>query len=167
MSRLERTHVLPDGRGVRATYAGEPVGWVVHLVGHEERTVAARDIHDALADLLEPGDGGWPSWLIVAAADLAARDTPLGRRYPCPCCGLLTLHEAPTGTYEICEVGFSEEDDGVQFHDLDEEGGANSVSLTGPARASASTASASPASRRTSGRRCGGAALNRREPAGP
>jgi hypothetical protein len=127
MSRPERTHRLPDGRHVRATYEGEPVGWVVHLVGHEDRPAAARDIHDALADLLEPGERR-PSWFRDAAEDLAARDTPLGRRYPCPCCGYLTLREAPTGTYEICKVCFWE-DDGVQFDDLDSEGGANRVSL--------------------------------------
>ena len=101
MSWPERTHTVPDGRELRATYDGESVGWVVHLVGQEDRPVAARDIHDALVELLEPGEGGWPSWFMEAAEDLAARDTPLGRRYPCPCCGYLTLEEAPTGTYEI------------------------------------------------------------------
>jgi hypothetical protein len=50
------------------------------------------------------------------------------RRYPCPCCGYLTLPEPPAGTYEICEVCFWE-DDGVQFDDPDYEGGANRVSL--------------------------------------
>ncbi|MGB8351845.1 MAG: CPCC family cysteine-rich protein [Gaiella sp.] len=128
MSWPERTHTVPDGRELRATYDGESVGWVVHLVGQEDRPVAARDIHDALVELLEPGEGGWPSWFMEAAEDLAARDTPLGRRYPCPCCGYLTLEEAPTGTYEICGVCFWE-DDGVQFHNLDYEGGANRVSL--------------------------------------
>lgn len=128
MSWPERTHTLPDGRQLRATYEGEPVGWVVHLVGREDRPVAARDIHDAFVELLEPGDGGWPSWFMEAAEYLAARDTPLGHRYPCPCCGYLTLDEAPTGTYNICKVCFWE-DDGVQFHNLDYEGGANKVSL--------------------------------------
>ena len=50
------------------------------------------------------------------------------RRYPCPCCGYLTLPEPPPGTYEICKVCFWE-DDGVQFNDPDYEGGANEVSL--------------------------------------
>jgi hypothetical protein len=81
-----------------------------------------------LVELLEPGTGRWPDWLIEAANDLAARDTPLGRRYACPCCGYLTLDEPPSGTYEICPVCFWE-DDGVQFRDLDYEGGANVVSL--------------------------------------
>lgn len=128
MSWPERTHTLLDGRRLCATYEGEPVGWVVHVAGQDDRPVAARDIHDALVDLLEPPKGGWPSWFIEAAEDLAARDTPLGRRYPCPCCGFLTLDEAPTGTYKICEVCFWE-DDGVQFRNPDYEGGANNVSL--------------------------------------
>jgi hypothetical protein len=49
-------------------------------------------------------------------------------RYPCPCCGYLTLDEAPPDTYAICKVCFWE-DDGVQFRDPDREGGANGVSL--------------------------------------
>ena len=47
MSWPERTDTVPDGRELRATYDGESVGWVVHLVGQEDRPVAARDIHDA------------------------------------------------------------------------------------------------------------------------
>jgi hypothetical protein len=128
MSWPERTHTLPDGRELRATYDGEPVGWVVHLVGHEDRPVAGRDIHDALVDLLEPASGQWPDWFIEAANDLAARDTEVGRRYACPCCCHLTLPQPPSGTYEICPVCFWE-DDAVQFRDLDYEGGANTVSL--------------------------------------
>ena len=129
MSWPERRHTLPDGRELRAHYEGEPVGWVAHLVGVEDGAVAGREIHDVLLDVLEPGDGQWPDWFIEAAADLAARDTPPGRRYACPCCGYLTLDEPPTGTYDICEVCFWE-DDGVQFRDLDSEGGANKVSLS-------------------------------------
>jgi Cysteine-rich CPCC len=49
-------------------------------------------------------------------------------RYPCPCCGNVTLDEAPPGTFAICSV-CSWEDDNVQFHDPDYEGGANRVSL--------------------------------------
>jgi hypothetical protein len=124
----KRTRTLPDGREVHAVYEGEPVGWVVWLEGREDASVAARDIHDALVDLLAPGDGQWPEWFIEAANDLAARDTESGRRYACPCCGQLTLGEPPTGTYEICEeCGW--EDDPVQFHDPDYRGGANSESL--------------------------------------
>ena len=45
-------------------------------------------------------------------------------RYPCPCCGYLTLGDEHRGGYEICPVCFWE-DDGVQFHELDFVGGAN------------------------------------------
>jgi hypothetical protein len=128
MAISERTHTLPDGRVVHAVYEDEPVGWVIWLEGREGASLAARDIHDALVDLLEPNGGQWPEWFIEAANDLAARDTASGRRYACPCCGHFTLGEPPTGTYEICdECGW--EDDPVQFHDVDYKGGANSESL--------------------------------------
>ncbi|GKW45859.1 CPCC family cysteine-rich protein [Planococcus sp. NCCP-2050] len=48
--------------------------------------------------------------------------------YTCPCCGYKTLNEEPPGTYEICGICYWE-DDAVQFHDPDYEGGANGVSL--------------------------------------
>ncbi|WP_394839380.1 hypothetical protein LVJ94_21065 [Pendulispora rubella] len=48
--------------------------------------------------------------------------------HPCPCCGNLTLSEAPPNTFEVCPVCHWE-DDGVQFEDPDFEGGANDVSL--------------------------------------
>jgi hypothetical protein len=123
----ERRHTLPDGRELAAAYEGEPVGWVVRVVG-EDRVARGREIHDVLVELLEPGPGRWPDWFVAAADDLAARDTRLGRRYACPCCGHLTLDEAPAGTYAICKVCFWE-DDGVQYRDPAYEGGANRVSL--------------------------------------
>lgn len=48
--------------------------------------------------------------------------------FPCPCCGYLTRSEELPGTYEICPV-CNWEDDDVQFHDPEFQGGANSVSL--------------------------------------
>ena len=51
-----------------------------------------------------------------------------GGRFACPCCGSLTLTEAPPGTFDICGVCLWEDDD-VQFDDADYEGGANRVSL--------------------------------------
>ena len=50
------------------------------------------------------------------------------RRFPCPCCGYLTLEEQPPGTFDICKV-CRWEDDNVQFRDPDYAGGANVVSL--------------------------------------
>jgi rubredoxin len=49
-------------------------------------------------------------------------------RYPCPCCGYLTLPESPPGTYAICPV-CAWEDDPVQFTDDRYAGGANHVCL--------------------------------------
>jgi len=52
----------------------------------------------------------------------------VAQRYACPCCGFLTLHQPPPGSYELCPVCYWE-DDGVQFADPDYEGGANTESL--------------------------------------
>ncbi len=49
-------------------------------------------------------------------------------RYPCPCCGFLTLDQKPPGTYAICPVCWWEDDD-VQARDPDYAGGANRLSL--------------------------------------
>ncbi|MBW7905417.1 MAG: hypothetical protein LC135_02880 [Phycisphaerae bacterium] len=50
------------------------------------------------------------------------------KKYPCPCCGLLTLDEKPPGTYDICPTcGW--EDDPVQYRQPDFAGGANELSL--------------------------------------
>jgi Cysteine-rich CPCC len=51
------------------------------------------------------------------------------RRFPCPCCGHLTLDREPGGTFDLCPVCFWE-DDPIQFDDHDYQGGANTVSLT-------------------------------------
>lgn len=123
-----QTITLPDGRQLHATYEGDAVGWVVHLAGSEDRPVAGRDLRDVLTDLLDVAPDEYPSWLGEAVAQFSGHDTPLGRRFACPCCGFLTLDEAPSGTYDICNVCFWE-DDGVQFRDPDYEGGANTVSL--------------------------------------
>ncbi|HWE61551.1 MAG TPA: CPCC family cysteine-rich protein [Chloroflexota bacterium] len=49
-------------------------------------------------------------------------------RFPCPCCGFLTLSRAPPGTYELCPICYWE-DDFVQFNDPEYRGGANRESL--------------------------------------
>jgi Cysteine-rich CPCC len=58
---------------------------------------------------------------------LSSRDTNVDR-FPCPCCGYLTMREETRGTYEICPV-CNWEDDGVQFADPSFWGGANIQSL--------------------------------------
>ena len=50
------------------------------------------------------------------------------KRFACPCCGALTLAEAPPGTFAVCPVCYWEDDD-VQFRDPSFTGGANPVSL--------------------------------------
>jgi hypothetical protein len=52
----------------------------------------------------------------------------LGNKYPCPCCGYLTLAQEPPGTFLLCPVCFWE-DDSVQFKDPNYTGGANHPSL--------------------------------------
>jgi hypothetical protein len=52
----------------------------------------------------------------------------MNERYPCPCCGFLTLPEPASGTYNICTVCFWE-DDPTQLRDPDYWGGANRLSL--------------------------------------
>lgn len=49
-------------------------------------------------------------------------------RFPCPCCGHLTMHEEQRGSFDICPVCFWE-DDPVQWADPSYEGGANGPSL--------------------------------------
>jgi hypothetical protein len=49
-------------------------------------------------------------------------------RYPCPCCGTLSLDNKPPGTWLICAVCWWE-DDPVQFADPTLRGGANRPSL--------------------------------------
>jgi hypothetical protein len=49
-------------------------------------------------------------------------------RYPCQCCGFLTLGERSPGTFAICPVCWWEDDD-IQGRDADYVGGANAVSL--------------------------------------
>ncbi|WP_024772821.1 CPCC family cysteine-rich protein [Aquimarina macrocephali] len=48
--------------------------------------------------------------------------------YQCPCCKYYTLNEKPDNTFQTCPVCFWE-DDGIQLHDPDYEGGANEMSL--------------------------------------
>lgn len=50
-------------------------------------------------------------------------------KYPCPCCGYLTLDDSKNGSYEICPVCFWE-NDAVQNDDPFFAGGANKQSLT-------------------------------------
>ena len=95
-------------------------------------------VRDAVAQAEEQVDRICPAWegqrAAVAAvgrsieAAVAAHGGMPPRRFPCPCCGFVTLDEEPPGTYNICPVCYWE-DDPVQFRDPDYRGGANQLSL--------------------------------------
>jgi hypothetical protein len=68
-------------------------------------------------------------WMGVAMAMWHRGELPFfHRRFICPCCGYLTLHERPPDSWEICPVCFWQQDPG-QNEDPDDECGANNVSL--------------------------------------
>ncbi len=54
------------------------------------------------------------------------QDQTNGNRFPCPCCGEMTLSEIEV--YEVCDF-CDWEDDPVQRKDPNYEGGANALSL--------------------------------------
>jgi hypothetical protein len=53
----------------------------------------------------------------------------VNKRYPCMCCGFLTLPEPSPGSFEICHVCYWQ-DDKVGFLDAGSAHGPNAVSLT-------------------------------------
>ena len=128
MSDPTRTFTAPDGRQVCASRQRNNGRWTVHVPGAGGRPVVCRDLTDALYELLNLHVGDEPRWLHDALDALSGYDSPLGRRFECPCCGYLTLTSPPSGTYELCPVCYWE-DDGVQFRDPSYAGGANQVSL--------------------------------------
>jgi ribonuclease HII len=76
---------------------------------------------EEIAEALAEGDA-------ETTAETEATETAKPPRFPCPCCGYLTLATEPPGTYAHCEVCWWE-DDQVQFDAPDFEGGANAPSL--------------------------------------
>lgn len=89
---------------------------------------AGRDLFAVLSELFELPRLHQEAWVYEVIEDLAGHKTPLGLRYPCPCCDFLTLTQAPSGSYATCPV-CRWEDDCIQFRDLDCTGGANRPSL--------------------------------------
>ena len=49
-------------------------------------------------------------------------DNNIFGKYKCPCCGFYTLKDKADNTFQICPVCYWE-DDGVQFHDPNYQGG--------------------------------------------
>jgi hypothetical protein len=124
---VERSARIPDGRELVASRDGALDPWTVRVAGGE-RAVTERWLLRAIADLLALPPGKKDDWVYEAIGELSGHDTPLGRRYPCPCCDFLTLDDPPTGTFQLCPI-CRWEDDNVQYKDPDYEGGANGVSL--------------------------------------
>jgi hypothetical protein len=119
---------LPDGRAVLLSHEGPTGNWVACFDGPAGRSVSGRWLLSVLGELLELPPRAKPPWVIDLVREALGRDTAVGRRYPCPCCDLLTLKEPPTGTFAICPV-CRWEDDNLQFEDLHKSGGANAVTL--------------------------------------
>jgi hypothetical protein len=122
------TRSLPDGRVLRLEHEGPTGDWIGRVEMPEPRTARHRWLLMVLIELLDLRPGRKPEWVRELIRDASGHDTRVGRRYPCPCCGYLTLTDPPTGTYAICPVCWWE-DDNAGFVDLDFTGGANGVSL--------------------------------------
>jgi ribonuclease HII len=75
------------------------------------------------------GTAAEPPETPAAREEIAAAESEIcTERFPCPCCGCLTLEEEPPGSFCLCEVCWWE-DDPLQFADPEYEGGANAPSL--------------------------------------
>ena len=121
---------LPDGGRLNASYEWSTDSWTVWLDG-SDRVVESRWLNAAVRDLLSlPSRTLCPPWLPDALQWLAGRDTPLGRRVMCRCCGYLTLSRY--GSYEICAVCNWEDDPTTIFEPGESRGGPgpNHISLS-------------------------------------
>ena len=102
---------LPDGRLLNARYEWPGdcwTAWRARLDG-SARVAEGHWLHSVVRDLLPlPRKTISPPWLRDAVQRLAERDSPLGRRVMCRCCGYLTLTEY--GGYQGCAVCVWEDD---------------------------------------------------------
>ena len=121
---------LPDGSRLSASYEWSRDSWMAWLDG-SDRLVEHRWLHAAVRDLFPfPPKTVSPPWLLDAIQRLAGRDTPLGRRVMCRCCGYLTLPRY--GFYDICAVCNWEDDPTTIFEPGESPGGPgpNHISLS-------------------------------------
>jgi hypothetical protein len=125
--KVRRTVALPDGRELVVTRSGPLDDWVASIPGGA-RTAQGRWLLVVVREVLGVSRGRPPELVLDIVDQASGYDTPLGRRYPCPCCDYLTLTAPPTGTYAICPV-CRWEDDNAQYSDINYKGGANRVSL--------------------------------------
>jgi hypothetical protein len=113
--------------------------WHVATPGRGARR--ARNLWSAVYELFELGFGsaGEP-WVAPFIETCAARDTPVGKRYRCPCCDCWTLRSF--ASYDICRVCWWEDDPSQQERPT--ETGANRVSLLAARANYARTGAAEP-----------------------
>lgn len=122
-----RTLDLGERGTLRVLYEGPMGEWIVQR--DAEQAWSGRALPSVLKNVLDLPPGKEEPWVHDLIATLAGHQTPRGVRFPCACCDMLTLSEVVgRGTHHTCPV-CSWEDDGVQFDDLDYEGGANRPSL--------------------------------------
>lgn len=82
---------LADGGRLNASYEWSSDSWTAWLDG-SDRVVENRSLYAAVRGLFPlPPKTVSPPWMPDAVQRLAGRDTPLGRRVMCRCCGYLTL----------------------------------------------------------------------------
>jgi hypothetical protein len=125
MSEVE----LPDGRRVGATHDWSRDWWVAKLEGDDARVSEGHWLLAVLSELLDAPRGEKPDWFFAAVRQLAGRQTPLGWRFRCRCCGYLTLTRLDV--YEDCPVCGWEDDPTTIWLPGERAGpGPNSLSLT-------------------------------------
>ncbi len=100
--------LLRDDRRVSASHDWSRDWWVAELADEGRRVREGRWLHAVLMDLLHAPPGRKPDWFLAALHQLAGRETSLGLRFRCRCCGYLTLERLDT--YDICPVCHWEDD---------------------------------------------------------
>jgi hypothetical protein len=125
---MARSVNLPDGRTLRASQDTPTSDWVVSLTESTPSRWEGRWLLMLIYQALDLERGVKQPQAIALVDRLSGFDTPIGRRFRCPCCDYLTFAEAPPGTHQTCPV-CKWEDDAPQYEDLDQLLGANGVSL--------------------------------------
>jgi hypothetical protein len=115
---------LDDGRELTVQYQGERLGWGAYVLG-ESWPVSADTPAAAIAAFLGYSAEEIPAW-VTRFSEEYVRELREAPRSRCPCCGYKTLLNATSSdTCNVCRW----EDDFVQLHNPEYDGGANKVSL--------------------------------------